>query len=106
MIKVESGDILNTYIQTPVPEKVCTTLNAEFGKNARKTAVLVRALYGLKSAGAAFRSHLVRCKKSLGYDSCKADPDVWLKPLVRPEDGVKYYSYLLHYVEVQFQSCV
>ena len=30
-------------------------LGPELGKDARKTAVVVRALYGLKSAGAHFR---------------------------------------------------
>ena len=33
------------------------------------------------------------------YRSCKADPDLWLKPEMRPEDGVKYYSYILCYVD-------
>ena len=32
-------------------------LGHEFAKDAKKTAVIVRDLYGLKSAGAAFRSH-------------------------------------------------
>ena len=35
----------------------------------------------------------------LGYQSCKADPDLWLKPEIRPEDWVKYYSHLLCYVD-------
>ena len=81
-------------------EKVWTTLGPEFGKDTIKTAVLVRSLYGLKSAGAAFRSHLARCMESLGYESCKADPDLLVKPEFRTEDGVKYYFYLLHYVDV------
>ena len=37
--------------------------------------------------------------ESLGYESCKADSDLWLKPETRPEDGVKYCSYLLCYVD-------
>ena len=74
-------------------------MDPKFGKDARKTAVFVRALYGLKLAGASFRSHLAKCMKSLGYESCKADPDLWLKPEIRPNDGVKYYSYLLCYVD-------
>ena len=68
---------MNAYVQAPATEKVWTFLGHEFGKDARKTAVIVRALYGLKSAGAAFRSHLARCMESLGYQSCKADPDSW-----------------------------
>ena len=55
------GDILNAYIQEPVTEKVWTTLGPEFGKDTSKTAVIVIAFYDLKSAGAAFRSHLARC---------------------------------------------
>ena len=75
-LEVKSGDILNAYVQVPVTEKVWTTLGPEFSKDARKTAVIVRALYGLKSAGAAFRSHLARCMESMGYQSCKADLDL------------------------------
>ena len=97
-LEVKSGDILNANVQVPVTEKVWTTLGSEFGKDARKTAVIVRALYDLKSAGAASRSHLARCMKSMGYQSCKADTDLWFQSEVRPEDGVKYYSYILGYV--------
>ena len=93
-IEVKSGDILNAYIQAPVTEKVLTTLDPEFGKYTKKTEVIVRALYGLKSARAAFRSYLERCRESLRYESCKADPYLWLKPEIKPEDEVKYYSYL------------
>ena len=74
-------------------------MGPKFGKYARKTAVIVRALYGLKSEGAAFRSHLARCMESLEYQSCKADPDLWSKLEIRPEDGVHYYSHLLCYVD-------
>ena len=64
-----------------------------------KTAVIIRALYGLKSAEAAFRSHLARCMESLGYQSCNADPDLWLKLEIRPKDGLQCYSYLLCFVD-------
>ena len=98
-LEVKLGNILNAYVQAPVTEKVWTTLGPEFGKDARKTAVIVQAPYGLKSAGAAFRSHFARCMESLGNQSCKADPDLWLKSEIRPEVGVKYYSYLLCHVD-------
>ena len=95
-LEVKLGDIFNAYVQASITEKVQTTLGPEFGKDARKTTVIVRALYGLKSAGAAFRRHLARCMESLGYESCKADPDLWLKPEIRPEDGAKYYTHFMH----------
>ena len=37
------GDIINVYVQAPVMGKVWTTLGPEFGKDARKTAVILRA---------------------------------------------------------------
>ena len=57
------------------------------------------SLHGLKSAGAAFRNHLADCMRTLGYKPCLADPDLWYKPMVRPEDGHKYYAYMLLYVD-------
>ena len=75
-LEIKLSDILTAYVQAFVTEKVWTTLGPEFGKDAGKTAVIVRALYGLKSAGAAFRSHLAKCIESIGYQSCKADPDL------------------------------
>ncbi len=35
----------------------------------------------------------------MGYTSCKADPDLWLKAVTRPEDNVLYYAYILCYVD-------
>jgi hypothetical protein len=57
-VNVKVGDILNAYITAPITEKVWTVLGPEFGTDAGKSAIIVRALYGLKSAGAAFRAHL------------------------------------------------
>ena len=44
-LEVKLGDILNTYFQEPVTEKVWTTLGSEFGKVSSKTVVIVTALY-------------------------------------------------------------
>jgi hypothetical protein len=52
----------------------------------------------LKSAGGAFRSSLAQILRDLGYESSKADPDVWLQKVVR-DDGHKYYEMLLVYVD-------
>ena len=37
--------------------------------------------------------------QELGYQSCNADPDLWMKAEYRPEDELKYYSYILCYVD-------
>jgi hypothetical protein len=34
----------------------------------------------------------------LGFTSCKADPDVWMRKATKP-DGTYYYEYVLYYVD-------
>ncbi len=53
-LEVMVGNVLNAYITAQVMEKVWTILGPEFGHESGKSAVIVCALYGLKSAGAAF----------------------------------------------------
>ena len=98
-LEVKTADIENAYLTAPIGEKIWCTLGPEFGEDAGKRAIIVRALYGLKSAGASFRNHLADCMSHLGWESCKADHDVWLKPEVRKDDGHQYYAYCLLYVD-------
>jgi hypothetical protein len=44
---VKMADIENAYLTAPITEKVCTVLGPEFGDDAGKRALIVRALYGL-----------------------------------------------------------
>ena len=60
--------------------------------------IVVRALYGLKSSGAAFRALLAETLYDIGYNPSKADPDVWIRPSVKP-DGFEYYKMILCYVD-------
>ena len=62
-LEVKTGDIQNAYLTAPVTEKIWTVLGPEFGNDAGKRAIVVRALYGLRSAGAAFRNHLAECMR-------------------------------------------
>jgi hypothetical protein len=64
---VMMGDIENAYVTSPITEKVWTVLGPEFGDDAGKRALIVRALYGMKSAGAVFRNHLASCMDHLGW---------------------------------------
>jgi hypothetical protein len=91
-LNVEVGDVLNAYITAPITEKVWAVLGPEFSIDTSKSAIIVRASYGLKSAGAAFRGHLVSFMRQMGYTSCKADPDLWYKAETRPADNCRYWS--------------
>jgi hypothetical protein len=69
-LEVKIGNVVNAYITAPVTKKVWTVLGPEFGSDAGKSAVIVRILYGLKSAGAAFFTHLASFMRQMGYTSC------------------------------------
>jgi hypothetical protein len=58
----------------------------------------VRALNGLKSAGASFRNHLASCLRHLGFTSSRGDADVWFQP-AQKSNGKEYYEYRLVYTD-------
>ena len=75
-------------------------LGSKFGPDlAGKKALVVSALYYLKSAGDSFINHMAERMRNIGYLSCLADPDLWFKEETHPSDGVKYYTYFLLYVD-------
>jgi len=97
-LEVKAADVEGAYLTAPNIEKIWTVLGPEFGPDAGKKAIAIRALYGLKSAGAAFRNHMADCMATLGYKPCKADPDLWMKPATR-DSGETYWTYVLFYVD-------
>ena len=75
-----AADIKNAYLQAPNSEKHYTICGPEFGtENIGKVAIVVRALYGGKVAGANFHNHLRDCMEHLGHESCLVDADLWIK---------------------------
>lgn len=98
-LEVKASDIQNAYLTAPCKEKIWTTLGLEFGEDAGKKAVIVRALYGLKSSGATFCQFLAQCMNHLGFTPCKADPDLWFKKMWRPGYKEPYYAYMPLYVD-------
>jgi Reverse transcriptase (RNA-dependent DNA polymerase) len=70
-------------------------------KKSGRVAVIVRALYGLKSSGAAWHTFFAQSLTDLGFVPCKeADPDVWRRVSRRKqEDNSQYYEYILVYVD-------
>ena len=91
-------DIMNAYLTAPCREKFWCKAGPEFGSECGKIFIITRALYGLKSSGAAFRAFLAEHLHDIGFRPSLADPDVWMRPAVR-EDGFKYWEYILCYVD-------
>ena len=100
-MKVMTADIQNAYLTAPCREKIWCTAGREFESFgiAKGTALLlVRALYGLKSSGAAFRSFCAEQLDRMNFHSTTGDPDVWIRPIV-DDHGNEFYEYMLVYVD-------
>jgi hypothetical protein len=91
-----AADVQNAYLNAPTTEKVYATAGEEFGADRKGCpVVIIWVLHGLKSSSARWRNHIAAtlCDGG-GYQSSKANPDVWMKPAVK-KDGSKYWSYVL-----------
>jgi Reverse transcriptase (RNA-dependent DNA polymerase) len=67
-LPILAADIQNAYLTSPCQEKIYTSLEFGLHRQGRK-ALVVRALYGFKSAVAAFRNHLASCLCHLSFES-------------------------------------
>jgi hypothetical protein len=98
-IEILSADIGNAYLNAPTKERVHTSAGPEFGLNRiGQVVIIVKALYGLKSSGAAWHSVLAEVIHSMGFQASLADPDIWYREATK-ENGFEYYEYLLVYVD-------
>ena len=97
-LDVFAADIQNAYLQAPTSVKHYIICGPEFGtENEGKRALIVRALYGGKTAGRDFRNYLRECMAYLGFTSCKADPDVWMRKAIGKHGN--HWEYVLLYTD-------
>ena len=97
-LEVKGADVQNAFLSANNLEKHWLRAGPEFGPEQGKVFIVVRALYGLKSASAAFRAFMARKLDEIGFQSSPADPDVWLRPAVK-FNGEEYYEWVLMYVD-------
>ena len=97
-VDILSCDLENAYLNAKCREKIWFEGGIECGEDQGKVLIIVRALYGLKSAGASWRAELAQLLADIGYTSTKADPDVWIRAATR-DDGYEYYEMLFVYVD-------
>ncbi|EEC42861.1 predicted protein [Phaeodactylum tricornutum CCAP 1055/1] len=93
-----SVDIGNAYVNADCREKVYAIAGPEFEEFEGRTVIIAKALYGLKSSGAAWHSHLAQSLRTMGFVSSKADPDMWYRAAKRKDES-EYYEYIISYVD-------
>ena len=110
-LDVKCADVQNAYLNAEPRENVYTIAGKEWGALEGRVVVIVRSLYGLKSAGAAWAAALRQVMRDLGFFPCRADGDVWMRASVDTTfggerslgatndqgqpDGHWYYEYVL-----------
>ena len=92
-LDVLAGDVTNAYLNAPCRERIWFEGQIETGEDQGKVLMLTRALYGLKSSGAAWRADLAATIRELGFISTQADPDVWIR------SAGLHYEMILVYVD-------
>ena len=91
-------NIQNAYLTADCCEKRYVVAGPEFGSEKGKVFIVKKALYVLKSSGAAFRSLLTKTIWDLDFRPSRADPDVWMRAATK-KDGFKCWEYVLCYVD-------
>ncbi len=66
-------------------------IRVETGKDRCKVLIVTRALYGLKSSGAAWRADLAATLRDMKFTSSQVDPDVWIRSAGTHYDMVLVY---------------
>ena len=97
-LDILSADVTNAYLNADVREKIWFIGGLETGDGYGKVCVLVKALYGLRSSGAAWRKHFADTLRTMNFVPTEADPDVWLRPATT-DGGFDYYEMVCVYVD-------
>ena len=97
-LDIQGADIQNAFLTSPTKEKVWIQAGPEFGDDEGKAFLVIRALYGMKSASASFRAFMAEKLDTLGFRASYADPDVWMRPATK-SSGEEYYEYIMMYVD-------
>ena len=84
-LQVMACDIQNACLTASCREKIWTYAGPEFSSERGQPMIIRKALYGLWSSCVAFRAHLAETLHDIGFKPTKADPDVWIRPAVKPD---------------------
>ena len=92
-LNVLAGDVTNAYLSAKCREKIWFEGVLDTGEDRGKVIIVTRALYGLRSSGAAWRADLATTLQELQLTSTQANPDVWIR------SSGTHYNMVLVYVD-------
>ena len=83
--KAMGADVNNDFLSSDNIEKHWISAGPKFGSEQGKLFIVIRSLYGLKSASADFRYFMEKKLDDIGLKSKPADTDVWIRPEIKPD---------------------
>ena len=95
VLDVFASYISNAYLQLHSSHRDYIICGPEFGfEKVGKNSLISSSLYGGKDYGTEFRHHYTECMPHLYFESCLADPEIWMIPAMKVY-GPEYYEYVL-----------
>jgi hypothetical protein len=79
-LEVWATDIGNAYLEAHTKEKLYIIAGSEFGDKQGRILIIKKALYGLRSSGKRWHERFADCLRNEGFQPCKAEPDIWIRP--------------------------
>jgi len=92
-LELWATDIGSAYLEAVTSERLYIIAGPEFGDREGHILVIYKALYGLRSSGARWHDRFSDCLRDMGFQPCKAEPDIWLR-----RNG-NLYEYIAVYVD-------
>ena len=86
-------DIGNAYLEAYTAEKLFIVAGPEFGELEGHMLIISKALYGLRTSGLRWHEQFSQCLREMGFEPCKAEPDIWMRRV----DNL--YEYIAVYVD-------
>jgi hypothetical protein len=86
-------DIGNAYLEAYTAEKLFIMAGPEFGELEGHMLIISKALYGLRTSGLRWHERFSQCLREMGFEPCKAEPDIWMRQV----DNL--YEYIAVYVD-------
>ena len=82
-LEIWATDIGNAYLEVRTKEKLYIIAGPEFGKLEGHILVIYKALYGFQTSGLCWHERFADCLCQEGFEQCKAEPDIGMRPNVQ-----------------------
>jgi hypothetical protein len=85
------SNIGNAYLEAYTAEKLFIVAGPEFGELEGHMLIISKALYGLRTSGLHWHEQFSQCLREMGFEPCKAEPDIWMRRVDNLHEYIAVY---------------